>query len=241
MVRRRYLPSVFLPLCWNEGPTSLPPNGRSPPPTNRSASPRRRSSRRCPSAPARVCRLRSSATCSHGQAASGPWDRSWPRPGLRVERQAIGSDGGWRSLSRKLLAGNRSAHAPAAIGDQRHAEFVIEVGQFLIHGRRNGSHVAGLRDGGIAAFGQLRDLLPEWRGRGNAAALDGIDDQVLLHGFLAYLRVFGSARVIHVRRRVANQEDDLQYLPVLAPRHLADGILERLVHGLRLVAAARGL
>ena len=109
------------------------------------------------------------------------------------------------------------------------------------NGVDDGDDAAVLRDGGEAALGLDGDVLPALGALGVVAALDGVDDDVLLDRLLARLGVLHVVLVVHVRRRVADEEDDLQRLLVVGPLDLVDGVVERLVDVLGGVAAAVGL
>jgi hypothetical protein len=98
-----------------------------------------------------------------------------------------------------------------------------------------------LRNSYITAFGQFRDLLPDRLGLSHLTTLNGINDEILFRCFSAEIRVLRTVRIIHVRRRVADEKDDLQDFAVAAPRHLVNGFRKRLVHTLRCIATTTGL
>src|SRR5262249_42304845 len=73
------------------------------------------------------------------------------------------------------------------------------------------------------------------------AALDGVDDDVPRRGQLAGVRILDVVGIIHVRRGIADQEDDLQGLLRLAPGNLGDRFVKGLVDALGKIAAPLGL
>ena len=91
----------------------------------------------------------------------------------------------------------------------------MSASSLLILARRASKGVATaddaavLRDRGVAALGLDGDVLPRLGAVRVVAALDGVDDDALLDGLLARLGVLHVVLVVHVRRRVADQEDDL--------------------------------
>src|SRR5207237_632983 len=83
---------------------------------------------------------------------------------------------------------------------------------------------AVLRDGDVLALRLPRDLLPDLPRAGDAAALDGVDEDALLHRELAGVGVLHVVRVVHVGGRVAHQVDDPQRARVGRPGNLPDGV-----------------
>ena len=98
-----------------------------------------------------------------------------------------------------------------------------------------------MRNTYITAFRQFRDFLPDRLGLSHLTTLNGIDDEVFLRRFPAEIGILRAVRIIHVRRRVADQKNDFQNLLVAAPRHLVNGFGQRLVHTLQCIATAAGL
>src|SRR4029077_815781 len=98
-----------------------------------------------------------------------------------------------------------------------------------------------LRNAYITAFRQFRDLLPDRLGLSHLTTLNSINDELLFRCFPTEIRILRAVRIIHVRRRVSDQKDDLQDLAVAAPRHLVNCFGKRLVHTLRCIATASSL
>ena len=95
---------------------------------------------------------------------------------------------------------------------------------------------------GIAAntLRTIRYFLPHARRLRIGATLHGVDDQVALHRFGADLFPVRLI-LVEMRRRVADEVDDLQDACVLRPLDLPHRLVQRAPDGLRRVAAARRL
>ncbi len=70
------------------------------------------------------------------------------------------------------------------------------------------SLAAVLRDRDVAAIAALGDLAPDPLGVARAAGLHGVDGDAAVDRHADHLRVFGVLGVVHVRRRIADQEQD---------------------------------
>src|SRR5262249_2305753 len=90
-------------------------------------------------------------------------------------------------------------------------------------------------------LGAAADVLPDPARLGGVAALHGVDDDALPGRQLAGFGVLDVVGVVHVRRRVAHQEDHLERLGGGAPLDLRDRLVQRLLAALGEVAAALGL
>ncbi len=131
-----------------------------------------------------------------------------------------------------------AAHVVAAVGDDRLAQGRIELRQLRIHGRLDRGHAAVLLDGDVGAARGVGDLLPDLRRAAHRTTLDGVDDDVLAPGAAAGVEVLHIILVVHVRRGVADQEDEPQNVLSFAPGDLVNGLMQGLVDGLRPVTAA---
>ena len=99
---------------------------------------------------------------------------------------------------------------------------------------------AGLSHLEIGAFGQLGNLPPYRRRPRHIAALDRIDDDILLGGKTAALLVLDVILVVHVRRGVTHQENDPIGPGIATPFRTGDRLVERLVDAFRSIAAPLG-
>ena len=97
---------------------------------------------------------------------------------------------------------------------------------------------AVLRNRDVAAVAHLGDFAPDPLGIAGAARLHGVDQDVALARHAQHLRVFHVLRIVHVRRRVADQEHDAADLGALRPGQFRHADMQRLVDALRPVAAA---
>ena len=145
-----------------------------------------------------------------------PCPRSRPGPPRRGAASPL-------TASLAFSAPRRSA--AAAVGQGRVGQLAVDLGEPGVERRGDGDDAAVLRDGGEAALGLDGDVLPDLGAVRVGAALDGVDDDVLLDRLLARLGVLHVVRVVHVRRRVADQEDDLQRLLVVGPLDLVDRVV----------------
>jgi hypothetical protein len=127
-----------------------------------------------------------------------------------------------------------------AVADRGGAELAREGRDLLVEWSGHGDHVAALTERHELPLAAARDLLPNPRGLAVGAALDRVHDDVLPHGLLHRAGVRGVLHIVHVRRRVADQEHQLEGLAVGAPRELVDRVRERLVDRLGAVATAVG-
>ena len=99
----------------------------------------------CRATPISPCR------CSGRPSNSpSPWTAT-PERALNASRSAATAAG--RGLGGELLGGDSPARRLGAIGHQRLAQFAVQLRQLAIHRRGDSDHVAGLRDGGVAALG----------------------------------------------------------------------------------------
>src|SRR6185437_6208851 len=164
--------------------------------------------------------------------------------GLTALGGKAGTIGGGRSRQsggRPELGLARLFHLATSIIQRRPSQLRINRGQFLIVRRGDGHYTARLGDLGIGTFSELANFFPVFGTFAVAATLDRIDDDAFLAGFFAGNRIFDIVFVIHMRRRVANQEDDAQGLRVGTPLDLVDRIVERLIDALGRIAAALSL
>ena len=90
----------------------------------------------------------------------------------------------------------------------------------------------------IGAVAELRDLLPEPQSLGLITALDGVDTDAALPRQRKGLRIIDVVLIVHVRRRIADQENNAIGICILPPGDGMDGIMQRLVDTLRAVTAA---
>ncbi len=111
-----------------------------------------------------------------------------------------------------------------------------QFGNFFVVRRRVSHGAARLLDLEEVALPQGGDLCPRLNGRFDITTLNRIDDNPFLQRRRHDLGVLHLV-VVHVRRRVADQEDHLVRLVLFAPRHVVHGIVERLVDTLGRVAA----
>ena len=126
-----------------------------------------------------------------------------------------------------------------AVGNNRAVDAALQLDDLDVV-RRLYHHdlTAVLRDRDETAIAELRDLAPDPFGVARAAGLHGVDQNILLLRECDHLRIFHVLRIIHVRRRVADQEHDAADVRALAPRQFVDRHRERLVDAFRPVAAA---
>ena len=97
---------------------------------------------------------------------------------------------------------------------------------------------AVLRDRNVAAVTHLGDGAPDPLGVAGGARLHGIDQDAAIARHAQHLRVFRVLRIVHVRRRVADEEQDAADLGALRPGQFGHRHVERFVDALRPVAAA---
>src|SRR5207237_8407261 len=114
------------------------------------------------------------------------------------------------------------------------AEFLAERAELIIIRRGDRLHAAVLRDGEVLPAPFVRNRLPDFARAFELAALDGVDDHAAARGL-------GSGRgrrrfllVVFVRRRVADEEDDLrgasQRARVLRPAGLSNAVRAPAAH-----------
>jgi hypothetical protein len=126
-----------------------------------------------------------------------------------------------------------------AIRDHGAVDAALQLKDLDVVWRLDNHHLAAvLRDRDVAAAAHLRDLAPHPLGVARAAGLHRVDDDVALARDLHHLGGFDVLRVIHVGRRVADQEHDAAHLVALRPGQLGDADVQRLIDALRPVAAA---
>ena len=135
-----------------------------------------------------------------------------------------------------------AALAARTVGDHRAVDLVLQLNDLDVVGRLDDDDVAAvLRDRNVAAVAHLGDVAPHALGVGRAAGLHGVDQDAAVARHLHHLGVFHVLRIIHVRRRVADQEQDAVDLGALRPGQLGHADVQRLVDAFRPVAAAARL
>ena len=105
--------------------------------------------------------------------------------GLRIVREAAGVGSGRGGFGGGLLGGDGLAESFVSERDQRGADLDVEFEQLLVLRCGDVLHVSILRDDGIRAVRAAGDGLPHLGGAGDVAALDGVDQNVLLTGLFA--------------------------------------------------------
>ena len=93
----------------------------------------------------------------------------------------------------------------------------------------------------VAALAQPGDLLPTLGGRFILTALDRIHHDAFLQCHSQGIRVLDVILIVHVRRRVTDQEHNPVGVLILAPGHAVHGIIQGLVDALRAIAATVSL
>ena len=127
-----------------------------------------------------------------------------------------------------------------AAGHDRRRQRAVEPGEVGVHGRHRDGHPALAVDLRVVALSERGDLLPH-RGRLHvAAAEDRLHDDAPLARLRDVPVVVEPVLVVHVGRRVSDEEDDAQ-AGALAPRDAVDGIVEGTRDVLRRVAPAVGI
>ena len=132
-------------------------------------------------------------------------------------------------------------HRRGSVRQHRAADFLLQDDDLLIVRRLDDDDLAAvLRDRDETAAAELGDFAPDALGVARAAGQHRVDEDVLLLGDLQRLRILRVLRVIHVRRRIADQEDDAMDVVAVGPGELVDRDRKRLVHAFRPIAAALG-
>ena len=132
--------------------------------------------------------------------------------------------------------------AARAIGDHGAVDLPLQDDDVLVIGRLDDHDLAAvLRNRNEAAASVLGDVAPHPFGVARIAGEHGVDDDVLLFRHRQRHRIFGVLRVIHVRRRVADQEHDPPGVAAGTPLQPVDRDIERFVDAFRPVAAAARL
>ena len=113
--------------------------------------------------------------------------------------------------------------------------------QLVVIGRGDGDRAAILIYAQKITGTERRDLRPGLRGRIVVTALNGVDHDAALFGQRHGGGVFDVVLVVHVRRRIADQEHRLIGRCLGVPAHARNRILQSLVDRLRTIATPIGL
>jgi hypothetical protein len=135
-----------------------------------------------------------------------------------------------------------ASEAPSGHRNHGALDLLLQDDDVVVIGRLDDDDLSAVvGDRNEAAVAELGDIAPYPCGILCAPRKHRVDDDVLLLRHRQRGRIFGVLRIIHVRRRVADQEHDPPRIAARIPAQLVDGDIERLVDALRPVAAASRL
>ena len=124
-----------------------------------------------------------------------------------------------RRVGRVDFRSHRALLLDRAVVEARAVELRCQRRDPRVERRLDRDGAAGLLDREVAAAPERRDVPPRRDGVAHGPALNRVDDDALGGRRSDDLRILDVVLVVHVRRRIADEEHHLVRALILAPRH----------------------